>query len=545
MSETIKILLVEDNIGDAGLLRAAISEVPPGDFIYEVAHVTRISEAAERLRESLFNIVLLDLSLPDSHGLDTVIRIREAAPAVPIVVLSGLSDEKVAVEAMRSGAEDYLVKGQIDSEMLVRSINYAIERKGIEAQFKLQQEKQNTLRDINLAVTSTLDLPSVLRTLLDKVSQLLPDFAFSIRLYNQESDTWEAVASHNIDVAEWRAHMGVAGSGIAQAVIESGKPVAIVDLLADPRLGDVDLAKRNHLISYLGVPLVVKNQLVGVMGFFAKSRHEFEREEIEFLSTLAGQTAIAIHNSRLFEQVKQAHDALEKALEIKSVLVGVMGHELKNPIQVILGNASLLADNVFGELTEEQRERVRTIEASGQELVRLIESALDMARLERGKMLLHVSDVCIASIFRELELEFRDGFAKKQVALSIVAPDPGIRIQTDDVKLKEILRNLIENARKYSSEGRVEVKVEAITENFVVITVADTGKGISADLLPKIFDLFYQVDATKREHASAGLGLNIVKSLVNAMEGEITVASQIGHGTTFSVKLPRALAGNN
>jgi len=153
-----KILLVEDNLGDAGLLRAAIADIGCELFNFQLAHTDRLASAVAALQGERFDVVLLDLSLPDSSGLQTVRGMRQADPAIPIVVMSGLSDEQVALEAMRMGAQDYLVKGQIDSGMIVRAINHAIERQRIETDLRQQRERIATLHEINLAITETLNL---------------------------------------------------------------------------------------------------------------------------------------------------------------------------------------------------------------------------------------------------------------------------------------------------------------------------------------------------------------------------------------------------
>jgi signal transduction histidine kinase/DNA-binding NarL/FixJ family response regulator len=710
MSRVTKLLLVEDNPGDAGLVEAALGEISTPDEEFHFVHAVRLGQAFEYAAKMSFDLILLDLSLPDAKGLETVTRMTAAAPSVPIVVMTGMDDQSVAIEAMRMGAQDYLVKGQVDEAMLGRTIRYAIERKKAEAEINRQLERQKVLNDINRAVTSTLDLESVmnillekvgqvfpqfssmvhllspqrdvlealafrnvdagswqqtvpgenkgfnsitahmktplvikdvqddprarrpeflrrngfvcylglplivkdeavgvlalfakendafsdadiqflstlagqaalaihnsrlyqgikvanerqgalyeinlaltsslelrsiLNTLLDKIDHLLPNFAVSIRLYNGDTGKWEGVACSNMDEADWRTNASKSGSGITQAVVDAGKPLVIPDVQLDPRTHSSDFQRRNGLVSYLGVPLVVKDEILGVIGFFSKVRHEFSPEEVELLSTLASQAAIAIHNAQLYEKLKRANETLEQTLEVKSILTGVMAHELKTPIQVIMGTASLLAEGLCGELNQEQRERVGKIEAGSEEMLQLIESSLDMARLEQGKMPLLVTEIRVRELLAELESEFSEAFAKKGLALEVNHPPLGATIKSDRVKLKEILRNIIDNARKYTAHGKVSVEFAVKDAERVEFVVQDTGIGIKAELLPRIFELFYQVDPSQKEHASAGLGLNIVKRLVGAMSGEIDVTSEVGQGSAFRVTLPREIS---
>jgi signal transduction histidine kinase len=223
-----------------------------------------------------------------------------------------------------------------------------------------------------------------------------------------------------------------------------------------------------------------------------------------------------------------------------------MAHELKNPIQVIMGNANLLSEGAFGELTPEQRERVHGIEHSSLELVELIEGAVDMARRERGdKILLRVAEVSVSSILQEIYAEFEAAFRIKGIDFTVETPPLTTIIKTDPLKLREILRNLIENGRKFTTHGKVGVHFHELDQERVEFVVADTGRGIRSDLLPKIFELFYQEDSSQREYASAGLGLNIVKRLVSALSGEISVTSELGKGTTFRVVLPVAIESSD
>ena len=536
-----KILLVEDNLGDAGLLRAAIADIGRDLFSFQLAHVDRLSSAVAALQGERFDVVLLDLSLPDSSGLQTVRGMRQADPAIPIVVMSGLSDEQVALEAMRMGAQDYLVKGQIDSGMIVRAINHAIERQRIETDLRQQRERIATLHEINLAITETLNLRAMTERLLERIHRILPEYAIAVRLVNRQTQAYEPFAAWNMDEADWLRSIPRVGQGLTKAIFEAKAPFAVEDAIHDPRTGHREFFQRHGFVSYLGCPLIVKDELIGIISFFSKVRRSFSADEIEFFTMLAGQAAVAIQNCRLYEEIRDTNGALAKALEIKSVLIGVMAHELKNPIQVILGNANLLSDGVFGDLTADQVARVRGIEASGLELAQLIESAIDMARLDGGKMRFTVTEVCVASLLDELRGEFEAVFERKGLGLAIMPPQAPAFLLTDRVKLKEILRNLIENARKYTSQGVVTIQVEGTGQGLEFV-VSDTGRGIPAELLPKVFELFFQADDSHREYASAGLGLNIVKRLVAAMSGEITVTSEVGKGSTFRVKLPNTIA---
>jgi signal transduction histidine kinase len=538
---TTKLLLIEDNPGDAGLVRAALSEASTDEWRFDLLRVERLSEALNILKDQTVDLILLDLSLPDAHGVETVVQIRDAAPTLPIVIMTGLDDQAVAIEAMRMGAQDYLVKGQVDGEWLARAIRYSIERNRTEARLNRQLERQTVLNEINQAITSTLDLQSVMDILLDKIGQVFPRLGTLVRHFDREQRSLKGLAFRNLDDTAWETNLTVPQTSLSSVVIESRSPVLVTDVQNDPRARRPGFLQANNFVEYLGMPLIVKEETVGVLSLFSKERHAFPKEDVEFLSTLAGQAAIAIQNSALYERLKAANETLEKALDVKSVLTGVMAHELKTPIQVIMGAAGLLSSGVCGELSEEQRRPIGTIERGADELLDLIDRTLQMARLEKGNIPLVLAEVPVTDLLAELKSEFDTVFQSRGVAFEVQIPSPGCVLRIDRVKLKEILRNLVENARKFTSEGSVAVDFAERDDGTVQFVVRDTGIGISKESLPKIFDLFYQVDPAGKEHASAGMGLNIVKRLVAALSGEIEVTSEPGQGTAFRVTLPKTI----
>ena len=543
MTQVIKLLLVQDSVRDGGMLRAALLEASGANVEFELIQVFRLADALQQSQGSTFDLVLLDLSLPDGQGIDNVVRMRSANMAVPIIILTGLDDEALAIEAMRLGVQDFLVKGQAEGSTLVRAIRCAIERKRVDAHLQEQRARQAVLHGVNLAMTSTLDLQSVLDAFLDSVTQQLPEFAITVRLFNHETGILEPLACRSVDEAAWKRMLpGEMRTGRASAALAARRPLAITDALSDPRTTQHEFMRHNRLVSYVGVPLFVKGESLGVVAFYTRARREFAPEEIDFFATLAGQAAMAIHNSQLYERLKQTNENLAKTLEVKGALVGVIAHELKTPLQVIVGASGLLSSGMCGELTADQAQRVAAIERGTDELMQLIDSTLTMARLEQeGKTSLMISEVCVNSLLSELKADFLEVFQKKGLEFNVQIPPPGFTIQTDHFKLKGILRNLVGNARKFTSQGKVEVTfARRDGDRRIEFTVSDTGIGIEKKVLPRIFDLFYQADPTLVvEQASAGLGLNIVKRLVAAMSGEINVLSELGKGSTFRVDFPR------
>jgi signal transduction histidine kinase len=245
-----------------------------------------------------------------------------------------------------------------------------------------------------------------------------------------------------------------------------------------------------------------------------------------------------------FGRLASSYQTMTKQLaeleRLRAEFVGVASHELKTPINVIIGYLELLQEGIFGELTPKQKEILRTIGKQANGLTRLVKRLLDISRFEAGGGKLEVRQVDLQRLLKTLESSFSVLAMQRDIAFSVEHGEelPSI-VYWDEDRINEVLGNLISNAFKFTPRGgRVALSVDSLDTN-VVITVADTGAGISAAQLPHIFDKFYQADnqaqaATK----GTGLGLAIAKEIVEAHSGETTVESRVGEGTTFVVTLP-------
>jgi signal transduction histidine kinase len=536
-AEPTKILLVEDNPGDARLLREALRDVR--DAQIELAHVGRLDEALGRLKEEQFKVILLDLSLPDSEGIETVVRVQGKAPAVPIVVLTGLDDDKTAVEAVRTGAQDYLVKGQIDGRLLVRAMRYAVERKRAQEEIQQYLRRIAALQDINLATTSTLDLHGVIDILLEKIDLVLPYSASTVRLWNQESGLLEPMACRNLDEKEWRAERWKGGHGIPSVVFENKAPRTVRNVQTDPQVPDPEFFRKHGLISYLGVPLIVKDEILGVLSFYTKEQHEFSDEEVEFLSTLAGQAAIAIHNSQLYEETRNQAVELEKANKGKDEFLSVVSHELRTPLNVIAGYAEMVRQGMLGEINPEQDRALGKVIDHSKGLLGMIAGILQVTSIEAEAVKVDTKQVVVGHLLDELKSLY-DFSLGKDLSLHWDFPSESLSMTTDGEKLKHILQNLINNAIKFTDNGRVTVSARQVPGGKnVEFRVADSGIGIPEEMLPIIFEKFRQADSSEsRAYGGVGLGLYIVKRFTEMLGGSVAVESQPGKGSTFSVTIP-------
>ncbi|HXK29978.1 MAG TPA: hybrid sensor histidine kinase/response regulator [Candidatus Binatia bacterium] len=539
-----QILLVEDNPADARLLREVLKEVPGCPF--GLAHVEQLGEALEHLREKHFDVVLLDLSLPDAQGLDGLARVRDVAPSVPILVLTGLDDEEMAVNALRVGAQDYLVKGQVNGGGLVRAVRYARERKQVTEEnarlFRQVQhnlERLRLLREFDHAVTSTLDLSTLLDVLMGKIELVLPYSATTLRLLNPKNGLLEPAAWRNVDGSQLQVGRGKSGPGLAGLVFESKALVVIRNFETDTRVKNHEFFRMHGLTSYLGLPLIAKDAVLGILSFYTKEEHEFSEEEIEFLSTLADRTAMAIYNAQLYERTRDQAIELNKANKAKDEFLSVMSHELRTPLNVISGYAEAARQGVFGEINTEQDVALRKIMSCAKDLLWMISSILQATRIEADIVNVEKNEIAVGRLLDELKSSY-DVSLGKSVSLHWDYPPEFPTASIDGEKLMHILQNLINNAIKFTEEGRVTVSARQVPgANKIEFRVTDTGIGIPQEMLPLIFEKFRQGDGSStRTHGGVGLGLYIVKRFTEMLGGELNVSSELGKGSTFTVTLP-------
>lgn len=554
MTGTInKVLLVEDNPGDALLLREALADLA-GSLSFDLVHVGRLEAALQRIGQETFDAILLDLSLPDAQGVDTVVRMQEAAPRLPIVVLTGLDNDAAALEAMRAGAQDYLVKGQIDGRLLVRAVSYAVERKRTQEEIEQHLSRIIALKDINGALTATLELPAVLKILLEKVGSLMPELCATVKLWDQERSNLDPVACRNLDENEWKA---VAADRefereFIDKVFLSKTSLVVNDVQNDNRVRDHDFYRRHDLNAYLGIPLLVDDQVLGVLSFYAKEEREFTGEKTEFLSALASQASVAIGNSIVHGQVKQLASHLERSNRVKEEFLGVISHELRTPLNVVKGYIELFQNRFFGELTGEQERAFEKIAVQTKNQLAMINSILHAITIESDVAAVHNDEVSLRDFLDGLQETYLPSPDRKLTFEWRYRPELPV-VKTDKTKLRYIFYNLINNAVKFTPEGQVSVSAAVLDSSRVTsndraseeeriwlqFEVSDTGIGISHEFLPLIFEKFSQVDSsTTRVHGGIGLGLHIVKRCIELLQGTIHVESEPGKGSTFFVRIP-------
>lgn len=294
---TPAILLIEDNPGDARLICELLSENTLCDF--NVVVVDRVTDGCDHITKNPVDLVLLDLSLPDSHGIETLNRVRAVAPAMPVVVLTGLDDEVIGLKAISQGAQDYLVKGTVDHRTLARAITYAIERKQFQEALYLQNRTLLSLQHTALDLVSQLDLEQLLENIVRRASDLVGTTAAFLHLV--DPNTKQLVPQIAIGALEDSLKIDITpGQGVAGQVWQTRQPLVVEDY---PNwAGSAIQSERNLIRSIIGVPLLSGTDMLGVLGlaYEITSDDEFKPETLELLNQFARLATIAIENARLF-----------------------------------------------------------------------------------------------------------------------------------------------------------------------------------------------------------------------------------------------------
>ncbi len=487
----VRVLLIEDSKGDARLLREdlEISTTP-----FEVTHVLRLDEGLARLEQSPFDLLLLDLHLPDSQGFATFEAAVQRAPGIPIVVLSGLSDERTGAQAVQNGAQDYLVKGQIPPGLLERTLRYAMERSRSSAALRSSEERYRQFFEEDLA-------GAFIATPDGAMLACNPAFARMFGFDTVEAATARSVGSYFPNVDEAVA---------MREAIRVGKK--LVDHALPLRRAD-------------GTPIHTIGNLIG--GFSPGG----DLQEIK---------------GYLFDdsERRQLEEELRQSQKMESIgrLAGGVAHDFNNLLTVILGYADTVLEQC--EPSDPRRADVEEIRVAGLRAAALTQQLLAFSR----RQVLQVRVIDLTDVILHLKRMLTRVLGETVDLVTTLSPNG--HVKADATQIEQVLINLALNARDAMPEGGtltiatrpLRILPDAARKpsgpppgEYIELSVTDTGHGIEPDVLPKLFEPFF---TTKKSGRGTGLGLATVYGIVKQSNGEISVETQIGKGTTFRVHLP-------
>lgn len=468
--------------------------------------------------------------------------------AIALVYLGGdfIPEEFQVFEDLTSWVVVVLVGGLalaflvyvIEKEMSLRRLtSLLVEERVLSAALSNRLAEISAFSEVGKAINTTLDFKDVLNMILSSSLELLGGTEGSVMLLNDERTHLEVVSYRGPVMQPVVAGRTAVGEGIAGTVAARQEPMLIQGDRIEGKLADQAHPERG-IRSSMCVPLMRRDELLGVLNLNeTEGKRQFTEHDLEALGLFAEHAAIAIGNAYLFEQERETVQRLEELDRLKSDFVATVSHELKTPLTAIIGSATTLSKRASRMTPDQQATFVEMIERQGQRLLRLVQDILTSAHIESGMPKLRRELVDLRAAAEVIVGDLRHTYEGREVMLEADPERP--QVWGDLGALQQILSNLVENALKYSEEGAVTVTLTE-TQTATTIAVSDRGRGISEDKLETIFDRFRQVDQSDtRATGGVGLGLYIVKSLVEAHNGTIAVDSSEGSGTTFTVHLPK------
>jgi len=405
-------------------------------------------------------------------------------------------------------------------------------------------DQLTALGEVGRAVSSTLDLETVLTTIVSRAVELSGLDEGVVFEYDEGEEAFvqrAATEQQGGRLAEARRTTRVRkGEGVVGRTALTLEPTQVADITVP---GAYESRTRENLIAsgvraLLAVPMVREDRLIGTLVVARYQPGTFADGTIDLLRTFATQSALAIQNARLFREIEDKSRQLEVASQHKSEFLANMSHELRTPLNAIIGFSEVLSERMFGELNDKQAEYLKDIYASGQHLLSLINDILDLSKIEAGRMELELTDFHLPTALDNALTLVRERAGRRGIALELAVDERLGEIRADERKIRQVVLNLLSNAIKFTPEGgRIEVRA-APMDGSVEVSVTDTGVGIAPEDQEAIFEEFKQVGTAAKKVEGTGLGLALSRKFIELHGGRIWVKSTEGVGSTFTFTIP-------
>lgn len=404
---------------------------------------------------------------------------------------------------------------------------------------RLENEILKRLLDVSLVLNSNFDLQTLLTYIMEVAAEITHSESASILLLDPRTNELFFVATSSLRDTEIKRVLVPLNDSIAGDVVLNNLPIVIQDATNDSRINrTVDKEIAFVTRSLMGVPMRIRDEVVGVIEVVNRIGSEWTKQEQGFLQILAAQAAVAINNAEQAESLRKANDRLQEVDKLKNDFIAIASHELRTPLSVIVGYASFLREETHGESSE----HAEKVLASAQHLTDLIEDMTNLRYLQTGTAELTLEKETLVSLLQTAQKEAEQMAWAKEQYIEVHYPGLSDMVVVDKVRLNMALTNILNNAVKFTPKGgRVDVYTER-KGNEIWIRIKDTGIGIPAEQVERIFENFYQVqDHMTRSFNGMGLGLPIAKAVVEAHEGRIWAESKGANtGTTVTISLPLA-----
>jgi signal transduction histidine kinase len=407
-------------------------------------------------------------------------------------------------------------------------------------------EELQALGEVSQAVSSTLDLQTVLTSIVAHAVQLSGTDGGAIYEYDASTQQFYLCTTHQMQdelIAALRASPIRLGEGALGQAVAAREPVQVSDIPD----GGLHLERLRALLvqcgfrAVLAIPILREEHIIGGLVVRRKSPGEFPAKLVKLMQTFAAQSALAIQNARLFRELEAKGQQLEIASRYKSEFLANMSHELRTPLNAIIGYSEMLqeeaADLGYADFTPD----LQKINAAGKHLLALINDILDLSKIEAGRMDLYLETFDLAAMIHDVATTVQPLAEKNANTLVVQCADNLGPMRADLTKVRQALFNLLSNACKFTKQGTVSLEVTRQEEEggeWITFRVCDTGIGMTPEQMGKLFQAFSQAEAsTTRRYGGTGLGLAITKRFCQMMRGDVTVESELGKGSTFTIRL--------
>ncbi len=449
--------------------------------------------------------------------------------------------ETIGVLSVQSKAEEGRF-GDDDVRLLstiAANVGAAVQNARLYRETQRAAEEMAALATVSRHISATLDLDTVLTQISDHALELLEVQDSAVYLPDATGQVYEAVVAVGPISEQIKASPVVPGDGIIGDLIQRGTAEYVNDTDSDPRTliipGTEEVPEEKLMVA----PLLVRDRVSGMMAVWRPaSGNLFDDDDLRFLRGLARQAAIAIENARLFTEAEIARSDAVTANQAKSTFLANMSHELRTPLNAIIGFTRIVRRKAKGNLPDKQLDNLDKVLVSAEHLLGLINTILDIAKIEAGRMDVQATTFDLNNLI-ELCIVTSQPLVKPEVKLGKDVAKDLSPVYSDQDKVKQILLNLLSNSAKFTTEGQITIEARADDYNRLLISVSDTGIGISATDLELIFEEFQQADSSStRQFGGTGLGLSISRQLARLLGGQLSATSVEGQGSTFNLTLP-------
>lgn len=584
LTQAWKLLIIDDSEMDFLIYSSMLTHLEEPHF--NIHWAKSFQEGLDLLLTETWDAALIDYFLDHHTGIDLIRKVRAEKIMIPLVLLTASEERSVDLDAMRTGVDGFLSKENLRPILIERTLRYArayrqnqvqvaqlndeLEQKIIQrtqeligTNYALQESEQRAqlLKEIASIANAMPTVEAVLTQALEKISTYTGWPVGHIYFHQEQiGKRLDHLFSSNLwHFADVNTYEHFAGEVFLQNLLPwEGLPGRVYcfrspywydfndDLGMVGVSGRLDQAKAYGLRSHLGFPIIVENEVVAVLEFFSLTDEKPAAQLLNLMAQIGQELGYVSKRKRIEAELQKAHLAAEAANHSKSVFLASMSHEIRTPMNAILGTAQLMQR--FGYENPKHEKYLKTILRSGEHLLTLINEILEMTKIEAGLMPINLSDFDVRYFIEDLRLLFQEQLRRLpevKLVIDISETVPAV-IHTDAGKVRQIILNLVGNAFKFTQQGSIIIELSCQLssphEGVLKVSVHDTGSGIEAKEMNKLFKSFEQTSSGRAQSGGTGLGLALCEKYANLLKGNMFVSSEWGMGSTFGFTLPVAIS---